>query len=284
MLLATLLTAAATRPDCEHTRCVLYGDVSWRGELLQEITTTIAVHQLHLSISANGASAVGNLTRISSSETTAIDATITYDIDSKAAMLRWRVASAEWAGLIVADSPEKLFVHGPEGELLELKLDAEPEAPEADAGPSPPSAGSLSDELSAHLSAADAPAVPLPPRGAFVYLQDVSSGECVVPRAPTDPELSVGAAPVGFGACAPATASCFIVFCLRSSLRSSSDSVYSEGMYSNSWNTVFRVGALAGAKGTRAWSTKPDLRVHSCSEALALAMKFGLTWFGTACR
>ena len=197
MLLATLLTAAATRPDCEHTRCVLYGDVSWRGELLQEITTTIAVHQLHLSISANGASAVGNLTRISSSETTAIDATITYDIDSKAAMLRWRVASAEWAGLIVADSPEKLFVHGPEGELLELKLDAEPEAPEADAGPSPPSAGSLSDELSAHLSAADAPAVPLPPRGAFVYLQDVSSGECVVPRAPTDPELSVGAAPVG---------------------------------------------------------------------------------------
>ena len=47
MLLATLLSAAATRPDCEHTRCVLYGDVSWRGELLQEITTTIAVHQLH---------------------------------------------------------------------------------------------------------------------------------------------------------------------------------------------------------------------------------------------
>ena len=82
------------------------------------------------------------------------------------------MASAEWAGLIVADSPEKLFVHGPEGELLELKLDAEPEAPEADAGPSPPSAGSLSDEPSAHLSAADAPAVPLPPRGAFVYLQD----------------------------------------------------------------------------------------------------------------
>ena len=41
--------------------------------------------------------------------------------------------------------------------------------------------------------------MPLPPRGAFVYLQDVSSGECVVPRAPTDPELSVGAAPVGFG-------------------------------------------------------------------------------------
>ena len=50
-----------------------------------------------------------------------LDATITYDIDSKAAMLRWRVASAEWAGLIVADSPEKLFVHGPEGELLELQ-------------------------------------------------------------------------------------------------------------------------------------------------------------------
>ena len=148
---------------------------------------------------------------MSDSTTTAVDATITYDIDSKAAMLRWRVASAEWAGLIVADSPEKLFVHGPEGELLELKLDAEPEAPEADAGPSPPSAGSLSDEPSAHLSAADAPAVPLPPRGAFVYLQDVSSGECVVPRAPTDPELSVGAAPVGFGACAPATASFEVV-------------------------------------------------------------------------
>ena len=93
MLLATLLTAAATRPDCEHTRCVLYGDVSWRGELLQEITTTIAVHQLHLSISANGASAAGNLTRMSDSSTTEIDATITTTSTARRRCLR-RVASA----------------------------------------------------------------------------------------------------------------------------------------------------------------------------------------------
>ena len=228
-------------------------------ELLQEITTTIAVHQLHLSISANGASATGNLTRLSDATTTALDATITYDIDSKAAMLRWRVASAEWAGLIVADSPEKLFVHGPEGELLELKLDAEPEAPEADAGPSPPSAGSLSDEPSAHLSAADAPAVPLPPRGAFVYLQDVSSGECVVPRAPTDPELSVGAAPVGFGACAPATASFEVVKGKTASqrgLRAPSGGCLARACYTGDAKPLALGGC--GGCGTARWELRAD--------------------------
>ena len=85
------LTAAATRPDCEHTRCVLYGDVSWR-ELLQKIATTIAVHQLHLDLSQRRIGGGQPDAHVDSSATE-IDATITYDIDSKAAMLDQRVAA-----------------------------------------------------------------------------------------------------------------------------------------------------------------------------------------------